>query len=230
MGAYNPVGRYVVYIKNPKEKEINRARALVGASIGTRCTLIDEFVESKEARKNYKPQLTKAINKCNEKNAHLLIPDIGHLPRSLVFCNEAMKLEGRDPYVVSIRECDHRVDMYTYHSQQMLFQCMDHIDATSIKAKEGIAKKKKTGWKAGNRTNLQKVGTPNATKARERLADDYCKEMMPVIREIQRYGKVTLQGIADALMARNIKTRRGKTEWTPMGVSNILNKAKKLEL
>ena len=51
---------------------------------------------------------------------------------------------------------------------------------------------------------------------------------MPVIREIQRYGKVTLQGIANALMARNIKTRRGKDEWTPMGVSNLLKKAGEL--
>jgi hypothetical protein len=228
MGKYNPVGKYVVYIKSPKDNEVNRARALVKASIGTRCTLVDEFIESKEARKNYKPELTKAINKCNEKDAHLLIPDIGHLPRSLAFCNEAMKLEGRDPFVVAIRECDHRIDMYTYHSQQMLFQCMDHLAATSIKAKEGIARKKKTGWKAGNRTNLLDVGTPNASKAREKQANDYCKEIIPIMRQIQRYGKVTLQEIANALMARNIKTRRGKEVWTPMGVSNILNKAKKL--
>ena len=80
-------------------------------------------------------------------------------------------------------------------------------------------------WKAGNPSNLQSVATINATKAREQQANDYCKEIMPVIREIQRYGKVTLQGIANALMARNIKTRRGKDEWTPMGVSNLLKKA-----
>ena len=69
------------------------------------------------------------------------------------------------------------------------------------------------------------VATPNATRVRKQQADDYCKQIMPVIREIQRYGKVTLQGIANALMARNIKTRRGKDEWTPMGVSNLLKKA-----
>ena len=67
--------------------------------------------------------------------------------------------------------------------------------------------------------------TINASKARQQQADDYCNEIMPVIREIQRFGKVTLQGIANALMARNIKTRRGKDVWTPMGVSNLLKKA-----
>ena len=72
MGKYNPVGKYVVYIKSPKDNEVNRARALVKASIGTRCTLVDEFIESKEARKNYKPELTKAINKCNEKGSVII--------------------------------------------------------------------------------------------------------------------------------------------------------------
>ena len=85
-------------------------------------------------------------------------------------------------------------------------------------------KKRATGWKAGNPVNLDEA-TINASKARQQLADDYCNEIMPVIREIQRYGKVTLQGIADALMARNIKTRRGKNTWTPMGVRNLLKKA-----
>ena len=84
-----------------------------------------------------------------------------------------------------------------------------------------------TGWKAGNPVNLDEA-TINASKVRVEQADAYCREIMPVIREIQRYGKVTLQGIANALMARNIKTRRGKDTWTPMGVSNLLKKAKEL--
>ena len=98
-----------------------------------------------------------------------------------------------------------------------------------VAIRKALAKKMATGWKAGNPVNLD-IATINASKARKRLADDYCSAIIPQIREIQRFGKVTLQGIADALKARNIKTRRGKTEWTPMGVSNILNKAKKLEL
>ena len=90
-----------------------------------------------------------------------------------------------------------------------------------------LAKKRATGWKAGNPVNLD-IATINAQKVRIEQANEYCREIMPVIREIQRYGKVTLQGIADALIARNIKTRRGKDTWTPMGVSNLLKKAKEL--
>ena len=98
------------------------------------------------------------------------------------------------------------------------------------KQKKGIAKKKATGWIPGNTVNLTTLAKSNASKARVEQANEYCREIIPVIREIQRYGKVTLQGIADALMARNIKTRRGKAEWTPMGVSNLLKKAEKLRI
>ena len=107
----------------------------------------------------------------------------------------------------------------------MLLQCVDQIEINKQVAKKALDKKRATGWKAGNPTNLLSVATPNAVLVRRKQADDYCNEIMPVIREIQRFGKVTLQGIADALMARNIKTRRGKDVWTPMGVSNLLKKA-----
>ena len=224
---YTPSGKCVVYIKSVKETDISKA--LIKEGIGTRCSTIDQFIEE-GVRKNYKPVLEQAIAKCNEKAAKLVIANIGHLPRSLAFCNACMKLEGDDPYIIAIRSTDHRASAFKYHVKQMYFQCLDHIDATSKKAKKSIAEKKATGWKAGNPINLQTVATPNAVKVRVQQADKYCREIIPVIREIQRFGKVTLQGIADALKARNIKTRRGKTEWTPMGVSNILNKAKKLEL
>ena len=223
---YTPRGKCVVYIKSIKETDTSKA--LIKEGIGTRCSIIDQFVEE-GVRKNYKPVLEQAIAKCNDKAAKLVIANIGHLPRSLAFCNACMKLEGDDPYIIAIRSTDHRASAFKYHVKQMYFQCLDHIDATSKKAKKSIAEKKATGWKAGNPINLD-VATANATRARERLADDYCKAIIPEIRRIQRYGKVTLQEIANALMAQSIKTRRGKDTWTPMGVSNVLNKAKKLEL
>ncbi len=218
---YSAIGKFVVYIKSTKDK--TRADSLLGRALTGRSTIVDSFIET-SVRKNYKPELEKAVKKCNARSAKLIIPNIGHLPRSLAFCNSVSKLEGNDPYVCAIRETDGHVGVYKYHTMQMFLQCVDQIAINTKAAKKALDKKRATGWKAGNTVNLD-VATINASKARQQLADDYCKEIMPVIREIQRYGKVTLQGIADALMARNIKTRRGKDEWTPMGVSNLLKKA-----
>ena len=226
-GNYSAIGRFVVYIKSTKDT--TRAEALLAKALNGRAKLIDEYVES-STRKNFKPELEKAVDKCNARNAHLIIPNIGHLPRSLTFCNNVMRLEGKDPYVCAIRETGGHADVFKYHATQMFLQCIDTNEMYKSKAKIALNKKKATGWKAGNRVNLRTLATANASKARVQQADDYCKDIIPVIREIQRFGKVTLQGIADALMARNIKTRRGKDTWTPMGVSNVLKKAEKLRI
>ena len=223
---YSAIGKFVVYIKSTKDKA--RGDALLGRALTGRSTIVDMFIET-SVRKNYKPELEKAVKKCNARSAKLIIPNIGHLPRSLAFCNAVMKLDGNDPYVCAIRETDGHVAVYKYHAMQMLLQCVDQIKLNKKVAKKALDKKRATGWKAGNPVNLD-IATINASKARQQLADDYCNEIMPVIREIQRYGKVTLQGIADALIARNIKTRRGKNTWTPMGVSNLLKKAKELRI
>jgi hypothetical protein len=217
-------GKLVVYIKSTKD--VVRGEALLHKALNGRATIIDRFVET-SVRKNYKPELEKAVKKCNSRAAKLIIPNIGHLPRSLAFCNALMKLEGNDPFVYAIRELDNAVSVWKYHAHQMYLQCVDQIKLYSETAKKALNKKRASGWKAGNPVNLD-VATINASKVRIEQADQYCGEIIPVIREIQRYGKVTLQGIANALMARNIKTRRGKNTWTPMGVSNLLKKAKEI--
>lgn len=217
-------GKLVVYIKSTKD--VARGEALLHKALNGRATIIDKFVET-SVRKNYKPELEKAVKKCNSRAAKLIIPNIGHLPRSLAFCNALMKLEGNDPFIYAIRELNNAVSIWNYHGQQMYLQCIDTIALHSKTAKKALDKKRAGGWKAGNPVNLDEA-TINATKVRIEQADQYCKEIIPIIREIQRYGKVTLQGIANALMARNIKTRRGKDTWTPMGVSNLLKKAKEL--
>ena len=219
-------GKLVVYIKSTKD--VARGEALLHKALTGRSTIIYTFTET-SVRKNYKPELEKAVKKCNSRAAKLIIPNIGHLPRSLAFCNAVMKLEGNDPYVYAIRELDNVISIWKYHAHQMYLQCVDQIKLYSKTAKKALDKKRASGWKAGNPVNLD-VATINASKIRVEQADKYCREIIPVIREIQRFGKVTLQGIANALMARNIQTRRGKDTWTPMGVSNLLKKAKELEI
>ena len=47
---------------------------------------------------------------------------------------------------------------------------------------------------------------------------------MPIIKEIQASGVKSLQGIADALSDRQIKTRYGKDIWHPSQVKNLLER------
>ena len=62
------------------------------------------------------------------------------------------------------------------------------------------------------------------SKARTAKYQAYKKTVMPIIKEIQASDVKTLQGIADALTDRQIKTRYGKDIWHPSQVKNLLER------
>jgi hypothetical protein len=214
-------GNHVAYIKS--KKDTNRARILVEKALSPRGRLIAEYIEE-NVRPTFKPELVKAVNVCNEKNASLIVPNISRLARDLTAVEILNRLHNKK--VLAVKELNHIVRTYEYNTTQLLLMATDHLKDTGGLIKKRIAKKIKGGWKAGNRTNLN-VATMNAAKARRELSDEYVKYIMPRIRKIQSrvYEKATLQDIADALMSQKIPTRRGKTTWTPAGVSNLLKKA-----
>ena len=57
-----------------------------------------------------------------------------------------------------------------------------------------------------------------------RGTDRHAANVLPVVREIECAGVTTLQGIADALNARGIRTARGR-RWYPSTVKNLLGRA-----
>ena len=62
------------------------------------------------------------------------------------------------------------------------------------------------------------------SKARTAKYQAYKNTVMPIIKEIQASGVKSLQGIADALSERQIKTRYGKDIWHPSQVKNLLER------
>ncbi len=56
------------------------------------------------------------------------------------------------------------------------------------------------------------------------VAVRFAANVAPVIRDIERAGVTTLQGIADALNARGIRTARGR-QWYATTVRNVLDRA-----
>ena len=55
-------------------------------------------------------------------------------------------------------------------------------------------------------------------------ADRFAAKVVPVIRDFERAGVITLQGIADALNAKGIRTARGR-RWYATTVRNVLDRA-----
>tara|TARA_B100000575_G_scaffold227546_1_gene188274 strand:- start:182 stop:412 length:231 start_codon:yes stop_codon:yes gene_type:complete len=62
------------------------------------------------------------------------------------------------------------------------------------------------------------------SKARTAKYQAFKKDVMPIIKEIQASGVKSLQGIADALSDRKVKTAYGKDKWHPSQVKNLLER------
>lgn len=72
--------------------------------------------------------------------------------------------------------------------------------------------------------NKMKNSWEAMSKARTAKYQAYKKDVMPIIKEIQASGVKNLQGIADGLTDRQIKTRYGKDIWYPSQVKNLLER------
>ena len=225
-----PQGDVVVYIK--RKKDVKRAREIVATGMErARGKVIAEYIEdARPSRPNYKPMLIKAVDKVNDKaNRQLLVPNIGYLTRNMTAITEFLRLKGVNLHpFIALGEYNRKLEFIEMHSASLLVAALDMAKRHAKNRSDGIARKKATGWKAGNpKLDIAKL---KASRAREELADEYTKNIIKTIRQIQSYDQTTLQEIANALMQRGLKTRRGKETWTPAGVSNILKRATKLRI
>jgi hypothetical protein len=225
-----PQGDVVVYIK--RKKDVKRAREIVAIGMeSARGKVIAEYIEdARPSRPNYKPMLIKAVDKVNDKaNRQLLVPSIGYLTRNMTAITEFLRLKGVNLHpLIALGEWNRKLEFIEMHPTSLLIAARDMAKRSAQNKRDGIARKKATGWKAGN--PKLNIATLNASRAREELADEYTKNIIKTIRQIQSYDQTTLQQIANALMQRGLKTRRGKETWTPAGVSNILKRATKLRI
>jgi len=80
---------------------------------------------------------------------------------------------------------------------------------------------RKLGWSMPTRQHEQAQASRNAVAYRKAKADQFANNVLPVVREIQRAGVTTLQGVAGALNARGIPTARDGT-WHASTVRNLL--------
>jgi Recombinase len=88
--------------------------------------------------------------------------------------------------------------------------------------------------RAAAKTRRVKLGGPRINEVRKlaiarnkAIADAHAAKVLPVIRDIQRAGFVSLREIADQLNARHISTPRGR-QWFAKSVANVLARARRV--
>jgi len=98
----------------------------------------------------------------------------------------------------------------------------------SRRTKEALAAAKARGVRlGGDRGNLSSDsarGRPLAIAARQMKARERAADLAPVIADLRREGISSASAIARALTARAIPTSQGRSSWSPVQVSRLLDR------
>jgi len=163
-----------------------------------------------------RPQLAAALHEARKQRCSIGVAKLDRLSRDVHFISGLMA--HRIPFVVA--ELGSDVDPFILH----LFAALAEKERAMIGARTKAAL-------AAAKARGVTLGGPRLAKARKlavasikALADQQAANVLPVIREIQRAGAMSLHQIADALNARGISTPRGG-KWYAKSVSNLLARA-----
>jgi len=191
--------------------------------------VIDEFVEVQSGSEDDRPELANAIELAKREKATLLVAKLDRLSRRVSFIAKLMD-DNRLNFRVAMMPA---ADNFQLHIYAALAE--QERNFISQRTKGALAEAKANGIKLGNprkrsRTvnGVKRVGWDEALRNGRNVittqADKFAENVLPIINAIELSGVRSLQGIADALNNRGIRTRRGGS-WHPTTVANIFSRA-----
>lgn len=191
-------------------------KAVVDYLNGGQWSLVEEYVEVESASgKKNRPQLEAAIAACKKHKATLVVAKLDRLYRNVRFVSQLM--EDHIDFVC----CDMpEANKLTIH---ILAAVAEHErDVISQRTKAALDALKRRGVKLGSPSPT--IGSRQGNKSKQKIADDYARNVQPIIKDIQDSGATTLREIARALQKRGVKTPRGGDAWHPSQVSNVMGR------
>ncbi len=160
-----------------------------------------------------RPALRDALAHARKIGAPVIVSKLCRLSRDVHFISGLMA--HRVPFIVTMLGAD--ADSFMLHVYAALAQKERELIAQ--RTREALAAKRARGEALGG-ANIREIGAiGNATRKAD--ADRHAANVVPVIRAIQDAGVKTLQGIADGLTARGVKTPAGGS-WTATAVRRAL--------
>jgi DNA invertase Pin-like site-specific DNA recombinase len=194
-------------------------KAINDFAVARNAAVTARFTEVESGRKTDRPELAMALNLAKLTGATLVIAKLDRLSR-----NAAFLLTLRDSGVRFLA-CDmSEANDLTVGIMALVAQ--QEREAISRWTKEALAAAKARGVKLGNPNGaaaLQRAGKGYDAlwEAVARNADEFARDLLPVLDAIHADGDTTLRAVADELNARGMLTRRGG-RWQVSNVRNLL--------
>ena len=225
-------GTYVGYYRVSTDRQgrsglgLDAQRSAVADYLdGGNWTLLDTFTEVESGRRNDRPELAKALDLCRRKKATLVIAKLDRLARNVAFIANLMDADV-DVVAVDMPEANR----FTLHIMAAMAEHEAALVSQRTKAalKAAKARGRALGWSIPSRREEQAQASRKGVAGNKANAARFASNVLPVIRDIEHAGLTTLQGIADALNARGIRTARGR-QWYASTVRNLLVRAGQVE-
>ena len=215
-------GRFVAYYRVSTEKQgrsglgLEAQRTAVEAFLnGGSWKLVAEFTEIESGKRAERPKLAEAVKAAKKHRATLVIAKLDRLSRNVAFIANLM--EAGVEFVAADMPHANRLTVHILaavaeHEREMISQ----------RTRAALAAVKSRGVQLGNRSNIE-VAQARSRQARMIQADQFASNILPVVLQIKRAGVQTLNGIAETLNARGLRTARGG-EWRAIQVKRVLER------
>ncbi len=159
-----------------------------------------------------RPELNAALARARKVKCPVLVAKLDRLSRDVHFISGLMA--HRVPFIVAELGAD--ADPFMLHLYAALAEKERAL--ISARTKAALAVKKASGVKLGNPRAAEAAVKAHA--AHRAAADQFAANILPIIREIQVAGRITLREIAESLDARGVRTARGG-RWAASTVRNL---------
>jgi DNA invertase Pin-like site-specific DNA recombinase len=164
-----------------------------------------------------RPLLREALAVARKHKAAVCVAKLDRLSRDVAFIANLMV--QRVPFIVTELGAD--VDPFMLHIYAALAQKERAL--ISERTRVALAAKKAQGVRLGNPTNLAEASAKGAA-ANRKMAEDFARNVMPIVEKLRDAGTTSLLGIARALNERGVRTPQGG-RWHASSVKNLLARA-----
>jgi DNA invertase Pin-like site-specific DNA recombinase len=164
-----------------------------------------------------RPCLAQALAQARKERCPIVVAKLDRLSRDVAFISGLMA--QRVPFVVAELGVD--ADPFMLHLYAALAEKERRL--ISERTQAALSIRKAAGARLGNRVNAAEAAAlGRATSVVE--ADRFAAIIRPILEQLQRDGLSSYRGMAEALNARGVRTRRGGS-WQVSNVRNLMARA-----
>jgi DNA invertase Pin-like site-specific DNA recombinase len=164
-----------------------------------------------------RPQLAAALAAARKEKCSIVVSKLDRLSRDVAFVSGLMA--QRVPFIVA--ELGRDADPFMLHLYAALAEKERRL--ISERTTAALQAKKAGGAKLGNPINLRVAGSIGRL-AQAQAADEFARNLMPLIQAIRKGGANSLSEIAKALNGRGVRPARG-SDWHRSSVRNLIARA-----